>query len=308
MVLALSAIDECCLRRGRSGLRMSSRFEGELETLGGSGGGDYLRACQVDLLVASHLVRSMRRAGSCPRHFLASKEMLVVKPGDWRGFEPEPRLAMLRGLENCWFLSCVKVISQVIETTDDANVKGCLGFSLGVMKRGKWLRFYGKTEFAEERAAYVSSLGFSGERRIRMRNGGNLKITVYCSHQCSGCESLASGTTGHTPIHLFHKLGGIIGADLALIKLEDNRLIETVGIPVEDSKGSSRLTAFVSSQVGYPMRCSFCVTGKGGYLRNLKRHEIVEQGDGDGYQRVEHNVGNGKVGHQGGMSQTAISA
>lgn len=62
-----------------------------------------------------------------------------------------------------------------------------------------------------------------------------------------------------------------------LIKLEDNRLVETVGIPVEDDKGSVRLTACVSSQVGCPLRCSFCATGKGGYARNLKRHEIVEQ-------------------------------
>jgi hypothetical protein len=34
-----------------------------------------------------------------------------------------------------------------------------------------------------------------------------------------------------------------------LLKLEDNRLIETVGIPNEDEKGSVRLTACVSSQV-----------------------------------------------------------
>lgn len=34
-----------------------------------------------------------------------------------------------------------------------------------------------------------------------------------------------------------------------LIQLEDNRLIETVGIPVEDERGSMRLTACVSSQV-----------------------------------------------------------
>ncbi|KAI5670675.1 hypothetical protein M9H77_11039 [Catharanthus roseus] len=62
-----------------------------------------------------------------------------------------------------------------------------------------------------------------------------------------------------------------------LIKLDDNRLVETVGIPVEDDKGSVRLTACVSSQVGCPLRCSFCATGKGGFARNLKRHEIVEQ-------------------------------
>lgn len=34
-----------------------------------------------------------------------------------------------------------------------------------------------------------------------------------------------------------------------LLKLHDNRLIETVGIPVEGDKGSVRLTACVSSQV-----------------------------------------------------------
>lgn len=30
-------------------------------------------------------------------------------------------------------------------------------------------------------------------------------------------------------------------------------------------------------QVGCPLRCSFCATGKGGFARNLQRHEIVEQ-------------------------------
>lgn len=34
-----------------------------------------------------------------------------------------------------------------------------------------------------------------------------------------------------------------------LLRLSDNRLVETVGIPVEDGKGSYRLTACVSSQV-----------------------------------------------------------
>ncbi|MBA0865638.1 hypothetical protein Goshw_014050 [Gossypium schwendimanii] len=30
-------------------------------------------------------------------------------------------------------------------------------------------------------------------------------------------------------------------------------------------------------KVGCPLRCSFCATGKGGYSRNLQRHEIIEQ-------------------------------
>jgi 23S rRNA (adenine2503-C2)-methyltransferase len=57
-----------------------------------------------------------------------------------------------------------------------------------------------------------------------------------------------------------------------LLKLADGFIIETVGIPTE-----KRLTVCVSTQVGCPMACDFCATGKGGYKRNLARHEIVDQ-------------------------------
>lgn len=85
----------------------------------------------------------------------------------------------------------------------------------------------------------------------------------------------AGWKVGRSPIH--QVVTASDGTVKVLLKLEDDRLIETVGIPVDDSKGSSRLTACVSSQVGCPLRCSFCATGKGGYSRNLKSHEIVEQ-------------------------------
>ncbi len=57
-----------------------------------------------------------------------------------------------------------------------------------------------------------------------------------------------------------------------LLRLEDGLVIETVGIP-----NPKRLTVCVSSQVGCPMKCDFCATGKGGFTRNLKTHEIVDQ-------------------------------
>ncbi|KAJ6987110.1 uncharacterized protein [Populus alba] len=85
----------------------------------------------------------------------------------------------------------------------------------------------------------------------------------------------AGWKVGRSPI--FQTVTAADGTVKLLIRLEDNRLIETVGIPVEDEKGSMRLTACVSSQVGCPLRCSFCATGKGGFSRNLQRHEIVEQ-------------------------------
>ncbi|KAJ1399337.1 Ribosomal RNA large subunit methyltransferase RlmN/Cfr [Sesbania bispinosa] len=85
----------------------------------------------------------------------------------------------------------------------------------------------------------------------------------------------AGWKVGRSPI--FQTVTAADGTVKLLLKLEDNRLIETVGIPVEDDKGSVRLTACVSSQVGCPLRCSFCATGKGGFSRNLRKHEIVEQ-------------------------------
>lgn len=57
-----------------------------------------------------------------------------------------------------------------------------------------------------------------------------------------------------------------------LLQLADGQIIETVGIPTE-----KRLTVCVSSQVGCPMACDFCATGKGGFTRNLATHEIVDQ-------------------------------
>ena len=57
-----------------------------------------------------------------------------------------------------------------------------------------------------------------------------------------------------------------------LLRLADDYIIEAVGIPT-----AKRLTVCVSSQVGCAMACDFCATGKGGFSRNLKAHEIVDQ-------------------------------
>ncbi len=58
----------------------------------------------------------------------------------------------------------------------------------------------------------------------------------------------------------------------ALLTLSDGLLIETVLMRHE-----GRNTVCVSSQVGCPMRCTFCATGKMGLTRNLTADEIVSQ-------------------------------
>jgi 23S rRNA (adenine2503-C2)-methyltransferase len=58
----------------------------------------------------------------------------------------------------------------------------------------------------------------------------------------------------------------------ALLKLQDGLKIETVLMDYDDWQ-----TACISSQVGCPLGCAFCATGKMGFKRNLTVDEIVDQ-------------------------------
>lgn len=58
----------------------------------------------------------------------------------------------------------------------------------------------------------------------------------------------------------------------ALIYLDDNRCIETVLM-----RSNNRNSVCVSTQVGCPMGCSFCDSGRSGLVRNLTVSEIIGQ-------------------------------
>lgn len=70
-------------------------------------------------------------------------------------------------------------------------------------------------------------------------------------------------------IHLDSSVDGTVKY---LFKLEDENRIEAVKIP-----DSRRLTLCISSQVGCPLGCKFCMTAQLGYERNLEAGEIVAQ-------------------------------
>jgi len=59
----------------------------------------------------------------------------------------------------------------------------------------------------------------------------------------------------------------------ALLRLRDNKLLETVLLASQGNNWS----ACVSSQVGCPLGCAFCATGKSGFIRNLTYEEIEGQ-------------------------------
>ncbi|MCX8111025.1 MAG: 23S rRNA (adenine(2503)-C(2))-methyltransferase RlmN [Syntrophorhabdaceae bacterium] len=73
-------------------------------------------------------------------------------------------------------------------------------------------------------------------------------------------------------INLFESIASVDGSIKLSFHTKDGNIIESVLIPEKQ-----RLTLCVSSQIGCRMACSFCVTGKIGFIRNLETHEIVEQ-------------------------------
>ncbi|MEO2068129.1 MAG: 23S rRNA (adenine(2503)-C(2))-methyltransferase RlmN [Desulfurobacteriaceae bacterium] len=74
------------------------------------------------------------------------------------------------------------------------------------------------------------------------------------------------------------------GTKKYLFELEDGNRIESVFIPEKDWN-----TLCVSTQVGCPVGCSFCLTAKDGFTRNLLPSEIVDQ-----YIHVQRDVGENK--------------
>ena len=62
------------------------------------------------------------------------------------------------------------------------------------------------------------------------------------------------------------------GSRKYLFKLADQNHIETVLMPEDD-----HFTICISSQVGCAQGCAFCLTAKGGFVRNLSRSEIISQ-------------------------------
>ncbi len=85
------------------------------------------------------------------------------------------------------------------------------------------------------------------------------------------------------PLELINHEISSDGTEKFLFKLNDNHTIETVLIKMKDEriengkKKEAKYTVCVSTQVGCKVGCAFCLTAKGGFVRNLSAGEIVAQ-------------------------------
>lgn len=87
------------------------------------------------------------------------------------------------------------------------------------------------------------------------------------------------------PLTIVKKEKSLDGTIKYLFELQDKHTIETVLLKMKDEvyneDGSlqhhAKFTVCVSTQVGCKVGCSFCLTAKGGFVRNLEASEIVAQ-------------------------------
>jgi 23S rRNA (adenine2503-C2)-methyltransferase len=84
-------------------------------------------------------------------------------------------------------------------------------------------------------------------------------------------EELAAGMSVSLP-EVVSEQNSHDGTRKWMLRVAGGQAIETVYIPEAD-----RGTLCVSSQVGCPLECSFCATGKQGFSRNLTTAEIIGQ-------------------------------
>lgn len=99
---------------------------------------------------------------------------------------------------------------------------------------------------------------------------GVREITEISVFPKSWRSNLTEVPIGRSTLH--YRQAAPDGTVKYLLQLADGKIIEAVGIPTP-----KRLTVCVSTQVGCPMACDFCATGKGGFSRNLATHEIIDQ-------------------------------
>lgn len=71
---------------------------------------------------------------------------------------------------------------------------------------------------------------------------------------------------------LKHQVSKIDKTEKFLFELEDKSTVESVILKHKD-----RVTICMSSQVGCAVKCDFCATGMGGFVRNLDVNEIINQ-------------------------------
>ena len=99
------------------------------------------------------------------------------------------------------------------------------------------------------------------------------------AHMTSVPAAVRAGLAAELPLLAGEQLQALRSSDRTtkLLLRFAGGTVETVHIPPRDQARSKGATLCVSTQIGCPVACPFCASGREGLVRNLAAHEIVEQ-------------------------------
>lgn len=123
--------------------------------------------------------------------------------------------------------------------------------------------------------AYLSGLGmktFRADQVARWIYSEGLTSFTGMTNLSKADREMLGDTAEVRPPELLGRLMSEDGTEKYLFGMEDGEKVESVLIPGED-----RLTLCISSQAGCALGCRFCLTGAGGFVRDLLPHEITGQ-------------------------------
>ena len=129
----------------------------------------------------------------------------------------------------------------------------------------------------------LESLGqpkFRGKQLVQWLYKHGVKSYDEMTNLPAKLRATLEETTPLIPPTIVDKQVSIDGTRKFLLEFADGKQVETVGIPSRNSNAKGlprRLTVCFSTQVGCPMRCSFCATGREGFTRNLVPGEMLWQ-------------------------------
>lgn len=126
-----------------------------------------------------------------------------------------------------------------------------------------------------EATAWLAAQGQPGFRAKQIREWLFAKLALAAGEMSNLPASLRAALERDfavCSVAALETLEGSDGTTKWLLALEDGETIETVLIRAPD-----RLTLCISTQVGCPVRCAFCASGRQGLVRNLTAGEMVDQ-------------------------------
>lgn len=141
------------------------------------------------------------------------------------------------------------------------------------MKEGSKLNLKGLTR--QELAGHLAEIGkerYRADQIVRWLYLQRATDIGQMSNLSRGCREHLQGFAEIGKIEFIREQIAEDGTRKYLFQLYDGHTIETVLI-----SDKNRLTLCLSTQVGCRMGCSFCLTGKSGFERQLSAAEIVDQ-------------------------------